>query len=206
MLAAAINIPQFVLDGAIWKLRNTRIGGVLIRSRRETGNDSPERSSSSLRTLVWGACGIGVLAALFVFVEMELRFDRTYAKNDWPGVQNILDRARWFGRDRADTRRTIARQLYVSGDTQAAIENYQRAIALTSTVRDFGELGWIQQKSGNLEDAEDRYLEGLNRQPEHPLLLLHLGRTQLQSGQTDAAVQTFERLGELTRRSRDDSS
>ena len=148
------------------------------------------------------AGGIGVLAALFVFVEMELRFDRTYAKNDWPGVQNILDRARWFGRDRADTRRTIARQLYVSGDTQAAIENYQRAIALTSTVRDFGELGWIQQKSGNLEDAEDLYLEGLNRQPEHPLVLLHLGRTQLQSGQTDAAVQTFERLSQIKRASR----
>ena len=31
MVASAVNLHHFVLDGAIWKLRNTRVAGVLLR-------------------------------------------------------------------------------------------------------------------------------------------------------------------------------
>jgi len=202
VLAAAINIHHFILDGAIWKLRNTRIGGVLIRSGPETTDTSPERSSRGLRAVVWGLCAAGALVAALMFVEMEIRFDRIYAKSDWQGVENILDRARWFGRDKAGTRRRIARQMFSAGDTQGAIDNYRRAIALTPNASYFGELGFVQQQTGDLDAAVALYLEGLELQPDHPILLLHLGRAQLENGQPDAAVQTFERLSQIKRTSR----
>lgn len=196
VLAATINIHHFVLDGAIWKLRNTRIGNVLIRSGR-TEDDTVAQAMPAMRAAVWAACALGAVVALYTFVEMEVRLGRRVAERDWSGAQAILDRTSWFGRDEGGARRTVARKFYDAGDKQAAIDNYERAIALKPDAAWHGELGFIHQELGDLDAALASYRGGLAVAPDHAALLLFLGRAELAAGETQRAVETLTRLESL---------
>lgn len=139
----------------------------------------------------------GVAAACFAFVELEVRLDRSIARKDWQEASNIFDRTRWLGRDSAKQRRRVARQLFAAQQPELAIANYERAIELDANASYLGELAFIQNANGEPEAALATYRRGLALEPNHPMLLLHLGQLGLSAGQPDSAVRTLEQLAEL---------
>ena len=194
VLASVVNIHHFVLDGAIWKLRQTRIGEVLIRSGQAESEQTPRRG---LRALAWTTCAAGLAAAVFVFVEIDVRLGRAYARQDWQAAAAILDRASWLGRDSAKERRKVARQLFAAQQPELAIAHYRRAIELDPNASYLGELAFIQNQVGEVDMAVETYRRGRELEPDHPGLLLHLARAELAVGRPEAAVRTLERLSEL---------
>ncbi|HET6277670.1 MAG TPA: hypothetical protein VFG08_02705, partial [Candidatus Polarisedimenticolia bacterium] len=58
LVAAAVNVHHFILDGVIWRLRSGRIAGILLRGREESPAAhaaAPHRRRSWIRPLVWAA-------------------------------------------------------------------------------------------------------------------------------------------------------
>ena len=66
MIAAGVNIHHFILDGAIWKLRDTGVGGVLL-AEAKPGTEGGAASRSEHRLLV----PLGWMAAIF-FTALSL--------------------------------------------------------------------------------------------------------------------------------------
>src|SRR5260221_1373726 len=53
LFTALVNIHHFILDGAIWKLRDKRIAGFLVNSRAEIAERGREAGSSAMAGFRW---------------------------------------------------------------------------------------------------------------------------------------------------------
>jgi tetratricopeptide (TPR) repeat protein len=135
LVASVVNLHHFVLDGAIWKLRNSRIASVLIRTEPqepppESGGGAPPRRGW-LRPLVWtAACG-GLAVGVSVFWMEDFAFRSAFLRNDFAGMNRIYDRMAWFGRDSSAVRLLTAQRAGQSGDWGTAFDALQGALALS---------------------------------------------------------------------------
>ena len=68
LVASAVNIHHFVLDGAIWKLKG-RIAEVLIRSGSDVEGPARPARRFGLRHAVWAACGLALVFQVQGLVE-----------------------------------------------------------------------------------------------------------------------------------------
>ncbi len=100
LLAPAVNIHHFILDGAIWKLRHHRIARVLLRDETPQGGAALASGARSriARALVWGTASAGVVVAGWVLYEEGVAYPRALARRDFAAAHASLDRLEWFGR------------------------------------------------------------------------------------------------------------
>jgi hypothetical protein len=111
LLASAINIHHFILDGAIWKLRSGRIASVLIRSRPEDGAAAPERAGRRwARTATWAVATAGLFIAVQVFVEEAFVYPRALRERNYEAAHSALDRLEWYGRGNFFLRKQTPRE------------------------------------------------------------------------------------------------
>lgn len=197
VVAASVNLHHFVLDGAIWKLRNTSIGEILIRSGR-SDDSTGEAQSGHLRRAVWIGCAACVAVAFFAFYQTDVRLPANLDRGQYVSVAENLDRAGWVGRDHAGMRLEIARHFSKNGVPGLAVENYLALVELSPTPMNFDELGRAQRAAGDPRGALHSFRQGLELAPRRPGLLLRAGLAELAVGQPAAAVATLERLLEIT--------
>jgi len=107
MIAAAVNLHHFILDGAIWKLRG-RIAEVLIRSGPAVSEDGPRRAF--VRPLVWASCA-ALLLVNVVGVIGEQLFVREVESQRYTSAKRIAEWLPWLGRDRASWRLEFGERL-----------------------------------------------------------------------------------------------
>jgi tetratricopeptide (TPR) repeat protein len=107
LIAAAVNLHHFILDGAIWKLRG-RIAEVLIRSRKETGEE--ESRWPWLRPLIWAGCA-GLLVVNVLGLGGDHWFVREIEAERYQRAGEVADALRWAGRDRASWRLRFGERL-----------------------------------------------------------------------------------------------
>jgi hypothetical protein len=100
LVAAAVNIHHFVLDGAIWKLRQHRVARVLIRSERDAPSPGPtELAPAALgRRAVWGVAAVGCALGFFFFWEESVALPHALERRDLDGAIAVQQRLGWFGR------------------------------------------------------------------------------------------------------------
>lgn len=127
LVASLVNIHHFVLDGAIWKLRSTRIADVLIRSRPEPIGPSRVRGRGGP---AWAFAVLLLLLGLAEFRERELALRSAMEREDHAGVRVSLDRLAWTGKDSAQTRLELGHALLAEGDAAGALEAYERSLEL----------------------------------------------------------------------------
>jgi tetratricopeptide (TPR) repeat protein len=108
LIAAAVNVHHFILDGAIWKLRG-RIAEVLIRSRSEAPGEEGGRVAL-LRPLVWTACAALLLVDVLLGVGDQLFVRDVEAKN-YQRASRLADWLGWGGRERASWRLEFGERL-----------------------------------------------------------------------------------------------
>ena len=155
LVASVVNLHHFVLDGAIWKLRNSRIASVLIRTEPEEPAPEPggEKRRGWLRPLVWAAAGGGLAVGLSVLWLEDFAFREAFLRRDFAGMNRIYDRMAWFGRDSSAVRMLAAQGAGQAGDWETALDALQGALALAP---DDAELhGYLASAARQLADPVD---------------------------------------------------
>ena len=192
LVASAVNVHHFILDGAIWKLRG-RIAEILIRNGTE--GDEAERPSwlaGAMRKTVWAAGAFGIL--LFAFHVVHRDFVRSgELRQDLAAVRSAWHRLSWFGLDEAKGRLKLAHDLLQRGELHEAREEFERSLALASLPRAWDGLGETHARLGDWRRAAETCERGLETSPDDIRLLGHGAVAWRNAGRPDRALPLIER-------------
>jgi tetratricopeptide (TPR) repeat protein len=189
LIASAVNVHHFILDGAIWKLRG-RIGEVLIRAARDDTRD--ERPSLVARPAVWMACAALFVAALWLVFEEE-RSRRALVAGDLAAAEQSQARLAQLGRDSAAARVAIAEAWLAAKDAAAARASAERAHALAPTLASQLLLAKLAAAEGDYASAAEALELALAAQPGSANLEREAAQAWLAAGRAPRALPHFER-------------
>jgi tetratricopeptide (TPR) repeat protein len=194
LVASLVNIHHFILDGAIWKLRNSRIADLLIRApERGAQQDQAAVSRRSWpAALAWSILALCLLASFAEFWDRQVNRPERMSQRDFAGVSASLDRSAWIGRDSARRRVMIGHSLAKAGDHAAARREYERSIALHPGAAAFDGLGQLHALEGNWTEALVDFERGLEISPNNAELLARAGMAQMALGRLEEGRALFE--------------
>lgn len=203
MVAAMVNIHHFILDGAVWKLRDGRVAKILLRPAAEPPAASrplpvtPEARGPWIRRgvqLVGAAClGYGA----FMFWAGDFGFAGAMSRGDIRAAEQAVERLAWLGRDGPGRRTELGRRLAREGDAADARDQFERSLALRPTPRAWESIGLLHEQAGEWREAASAYDSALALEPDDESLLLRSGRAWLEGGGAERAVQRLSRAAEL---------
>jgi len=158
LVAALVNLHHFVLDGAIWKLRNEGVGAILIRNRdtlaADPGGVEPGRRGW-LRHVVWATAGACTLILLVLYYQEHIAFQDELNRGDLDQARETLDDMAWIGRDFPARRMRLANRYQNTGKYDDAIREYR--IVIDQKTRQLpaatDALAATYMKSGQLAEA-----------------------------------------------------
>ena len=196
LVASIVNLHHFVLDGAVWKLRDGRVARILLRPRGEPEPAGAARSSR-LAVAVW-ALGLGCLVLL---VGSELQTDvglrRAQASGDLDAMESGLERLRAVGRDSARWRNVLAAGLERRGDAAGALREYQRSLALQEQASTWQLVAALRARGGDWAGAAAALERAVALQPTHENAHFELGRALMRIGRPEQAERAFARAAEI---------
>ncbi len=173
LVASAVNIHHFVLDGAIWKLRHNKIGRVLLRenSAEPTAEYSGPRAWLPRRSLVWSVAAAGAAVAVAGFWLEEFTFPGALHRGDWVGAERSVDTLKWLGRDSAEKRRHLGRQWVDAGDDSAALAQLEASATLRPHPQSFTTIGQLRSRRNEWSQALEAFESALSLAPDQPDIL-----------------------------------
>ncbi len=133
LFTALVNIHHFILDGAIWKLRDGRIAALLLNSREQLSNATAEAGSRLVAGMRWlvgdspAARGLRVGAALLLLAWATLDQVRYYFVLHG---ENLADLQRAAALDSYDSplQVRLGRKEFEAGQTQNAVAAWRQAV------------------------------------------------------------------------------
>ncbi len=197
LVASAVNIHHFILDGAIWKLRSGRIARVLLRppADEQTAELGSGRRSW-LGRAVWATGAVCLAVSLLARFEEE-SVTRALEKGDLPRARVASQRLAWIGRDGPRLHMAIGRELRRQGRADAAIGEFGKAIALHPTAEAWHSVGAVHAAQRRWSEAALAFEQALALDPYAHTVLHHLGVARLELKQMEQARQAFARAAEL---------
>ncbi|MGA3093122.1 MAG: hypothetical protein ABSD75_31385 [Terriglobales bacterium] len=198
LFTALVNVHHFILDGAIWKLRDGRIAALLVQSRGQISNRKLAESaraagSRSMTALRWLAGPNSAARALRLGTASALLL--------WGGVDQVhyyfalhssnladLERAASMAPYDTPLQTRLARQALEAGNPQESIAAWQYAIKANPTdpaPRDAW-LAYLNQHQ-KLEEAYQLTGSWLKVAPRDTALLVNHGILAQQFGHADEA-------------------
>jgi len=196
IVAAGVNLHHFVVDGAIWKLRNGRIARVLIRSG--PSEETLEGGSPWARRAVWAVCTAGLMLGLFEFVQWRIAYPTAARRGDLGAAERALDRLGWVGYERAAGRRRLSEYYLREGSYPEAVDQLEAALALESRAEDWLLLGQIQHHQGEYAAADRAYRRALAEGHPRPAeIRLALAGVAVGEGRARDALADYERALEI---------
>jgi hypothetical protein len=146
LLAAAVNLHHFVLDGAIWKLRQTRIARVLVEDRAEV--DVDERAGGWIRRGVWAASALALLLSIASLVDRFHVLPSALEAGRLAAAARSLDRQAWFGTMDSVTRFRLGRRFEAAGDLESASVQYEISARNVPRIEPYRRLLAIYDRAG----------------------------------------------------------
>src|SRR5208337_3697968 len=196
---ALVNLHHFLLDGAIWKLRDSRIARFLLNTK--VGGVSAERheETSFARGMRWIAGSSTAARAVRILTVALLlvwgAFDRLhfYYANVAANLPALQRAAKWTPDD-STVQLHLARAESSAGDREAALQSLRRASELNP--RNLG----VQQayaealiQAGRDSDAYALYQKVLAFAPKNPHALVNYGLLAHRLGHDAEAVDSWQR-------------
>jgi len=195
---ALVNIHHFILDGALWKLRDSRIASFLVNSREPSEKSEPAGRNSPLAVARWitgnargaSALRIGTAAVLLGWGAMDqLHFY-------WSSTTNIdaLRRAVQLNPDDSVAQVRLARAEKLTGDVEKSLASLQRAATLSSgnlSLQQAYARGLIE--AGRTTDAYNQYQTILARWNRDADSLVNSGLLAQQLGHSEEAIADWQR-------------
>ncbi len=191
LAAAAINIHHFILDGAIWKLRNSRIASVLIRSESEATGAATAEAPPWRRRLVWSVAGVGFALGIFCFWQEELVTPAAIARRDFDTARAAMKRMGWLGRTNPVALKALAR---AELEYDQKLAQREGELAEQPNLAGTLQLGQLYEEQGDLAAALRTYQSALEADTdERPELLYRAGVVSLRMGRTGQAEELLQR-------------
>jgi hypothetical protein len=203
MVAALVNLHHFVLDGVIWKLRDARIAGILVRSQ-DTG-EPPPPMPAAWRIALWGAGAVVLALAVVQTYFVEFRFNRSlrrrgedpYALDKARAADEVLDSLGW----RSAERPLQLGHIYLEqGDLDLARRSFEKSLAAREDAWAWVGIGEIHHRRGEAADAGEAYAKALRLDPDHAAATFYAGVLALEQGQRDRGRRLVARARELAGR------
>lgn len=197
MVASLVNLHHFLLDGAIWKLRDSRVARILLAPPKEEV-EQPIRSSRA-PGLVWALGAACVL--LLVVVEADQAMVRSAlndADADLSAAAARIDRLAFLGYDQAGLRTLLAERLMTAGDEEGALDNYVRSLELHPASSEvWFRVGSLLLERGEHAEALEAFEQALSLRPDHPGALSGSGQLLLQTDRADEGRARITRARQL---------
>lgn len=193
VVAAGVNLHHFVLDGAIWKLRNTRVASILIRSEPELPEGIGARTARRWpRRTVWTVALAGALIGFFEYYEAQVALPDAQSKGNLVRVRGVLDRLGWIGFDRESDRADLASRFLERGDLDAAAEQYERSLELGAQGHTWLKLAMVEDRRGDFDAATRAYESALSSGIKRPAFArAGLGRMAWRRGDWEGAIAQY---------------
>jgi tetratricopeptide (TPR) repeat protein len=196
IFTAVVNIHHFILDGALWKLRDSRISALLVdrgaklQDGKSTSSPSIERGLAR-RVFSSPAFRVSLVALLLLWAGMDLiRFALgTHESN----LSALVNAARMNPYDSVVQARIASAQTK-AGDRGAAIEALTRALDVNPhDVALQQACARAMLEDGRYQDAYARYAKMLELFPRDPNALVNYGLLAAKLGHPDEAMDSWEK-------------
>jgi len=196
---ALVNLHHFLLDGAIWKLRDSRIARFLLNVPESTGAEESRPQSALARGMAWLAGATAGARAVRIAAIVTLLlwggFDRLhfYYANVAASLPDLKRAANWTPDD-STLQLRLARAEASSGDKTAALLALQHAAQVN--LRDPA----VQEayaealiKAGRYSEAYELYQKILAIAPKNADALVNSGLLAHRLGHDTEAMDTWQR-------------
>ena len=199
LFTALVNIHHFILDGAIWKLRDGRIAALLVNSRAQIADRTMEAGTRTMRALRWlagpnsaaHALRVGTASALLVWGCVD-QVHYYFALHS----SNLADLKRAAALAPYDTplETRLARQALEEGSPQESVAAWQYAIKANPAdpaPRD----AWLRYlaQEKRLDEAYRLTNSWLKIAPRDAALLVNHGILAQQFGDADEAAVSWQK-------------
>jgi tetratricopeptide (TPR) repeat protein len=166
IVTAVVNIHHFILDGAVWKLPDTRVAALLVYSRPATAKEG------AIRVRPRRALRVAALIALVAWAALD---QTRFIMGSSDSSLSALTRASALNPYDSSVRRRTARLLVEQKRYDEAYAEYQRFLSLHP--RD-GEallnLGVLAMTFGRRDEAVARWMEVPDDDPAKPVALRYI--------------------------------
>jgi hypothetical protein len=195
MVAALVNLHHFVLDGVLWKLRDARVAGILVRS--ESTGPKPAPFRPAVRAMLW-ISGFALLGLGTTYgVLTEFGFNRTYERGDLAAASRAADRLDALGMASAEQRLRIGHGALATGDLDLAESAFQRSLELHETAWGWTGLGEVLHRREQTVRAADAYTRALAIEPDHAVATFYAGILDLEQGILDRGLNRIRKARKL---------
>jgi tetratricopeptide (TPR) repeat protein len=203
LVAAVVNLHHFVLDGAIWKLRDGRIARILLRKGDPATPTTPAdvaaiaAGARPLAAAAWavGAVSLGIFVASYWETEFGLR--KAYERGDVPRMRTALARLDRMGRESANNHLQLGRMLAARGDPVGALREMQRSVQLHATPDAWVALSETLEGVGKPSEAREAMDNALALAPNSGPILYRAAGLASREGDSERARSLLERAVEL---------
>lgn len=198
IFTALVNIHHFILDGAIWKLRDGKIASLLLQSRERVIDAAVEAGGRFTATWRWlsgataGARSLRVSAALLLLVWGTVDQARHYLALRSDDLRD-LQRAEKLNSFDSSLQMRLARREMEDGQPQQAEAAWRRAMQANPAdpaARQGLLRLLIAQK--RLDEAFSLTEASLKYAPQDANLFVNHGLLALQRGQSDQAIASWD--------------
>jgi tetratricopeptide (TPR) repeat protein len=200
---ALVNIHHFILDGELWKLRDSRVAALLLQGSEKTGETREGTQSvfeSSTRWLTSSAAGaraVRIAAALLLFTWAALDQMHFY----WSGkIESLvaLERAAQLNPNDSAVQMRLARAEVAAGNRDAGLAALKHAAEispLNPTQQEAYARGLIEARRD--AEAYGQYQKILARWPRNVDALVNSGILAQRLGRFEEAVDNWERAVDI---------
>ena len=196
VVASVVNLHHFVLDGAIWKLRDGRIARVLLRS--SANDDAAVTEAGAWRRWAVAVAGsASIVIAGIGFWESEFGFHRAVASGNYARAERAIERFAWIGRDGAAKRVALAQRLAFNEEYDRASLQLERAIAVETSADANYFLGLVREHQERWQEARGLYERALELDPSRADARLQSALMALELGDAGLAAKELAYLIEL---------
>jgi Tfp pilus assembly protein PilF len=200
---ALVNIHHFILDGAIWKLRDSRIAAMLLDGKQKAAEAGGEKQNSFARATHWTtgrapgarAFRIGTVALLFVWAAVDqVHFWWSSEASALP----VLQRAAAMNPDDSSVQVRLAHAEQRAGKSEAGVAAMERAAALSPGNLAVQEsYGRSLIEAGRDDVAYTQFQKIIGRWPRNADALVNYGMLAHRLGHDGEAVDNWQRAVEV---------
>jgi hypothetical protein len=193
LVASAVNVHHFILDGAIWKLRGP-IAQILIRSDSlaDEAADRPHRGL--LGRVVWTAC-FAALALSVGALALEQRIGAALARRDFDAVRSGSAGLEVVGRESGSLQLALGTALLDERRVAEARESYRRGQGLLPNAPADLLLAATYEQEGDWRRAAELYEAALEKplsKAQRTRALALAGKAWQRLGEDERAVARLE--------------
>jgi len=191
LIFAVVNLHHFMLDGAVWKLRDGKVARALLRS----DEDQPRTPALGPKSR-WRRLSTAIWAIFAVCLSIEFADLARYQAQQWGAYRiatSMFNALGWVGREHPSEHVRFGRALLKQGDHEAARIEFEKSLQARPSVAAWGGLGRALSHERDFWGAAEAYEAGLLIDRNDTALLRSAAAERSKRGEYDRAVELLTR-------------